>query len=447
MKKTKLFKTMVSLTMSATMMLSATLAFAEANQVTSDSIAPTPQNAEVTDGNSLVDFEVENAVGKAKPFTDEDLQVIAEALGADSISNDGRAIISEGSVFSVDWEHSELQLEDIWTKEVIAYWFTRDESDKLVFEKRWTIGFIGYSKDADGNKVPSGEAGAAPWVMSSPYTFDWEWMEWLSSSEADRLPDLIQVRAWYNPTEFDEWGDWTSAYWTGSSYIVDKENFVFHFKEEANTDNDTTTTEESYVLDLSNRNAVLSNEDFASILEENKTKDVVIKSNNGVTFTFKKGTMKAVDGKDSYDFSTTINNDYGTVTGLPSHVTADNFVQRIDFNYSGQLPAEASIRFYVGVEYAGQTLFYSQLLGDSTISLVQSVTVDADGYITVVQNHCSSYIVTKEDVTTPTTTGNSSEQAPNAKTGDNADIALWLILAFASAGCALTVRKKFQTSL
>ena len=39
------------------------------------------------------------------------------------------------------------------------------------------------------------------------------------------------------------------------------------------------------------------------LLKENESKDVVIKSNNNVTFTFEKGTMKGVEGKENYDFS------------------------------------------------------------------------------------------------------------------------------------------------
>ena len=82
---------------------------------------------------------------------------------------------------------------------------------------------------------------------------------------------------------------------------------------------------------------------LAIFLEENKTKDIVIKSNNEVTFTFCKGTMKPVEGKSSYDFGITINSTYHT--DLPSYVTSSNFVSQINYNYSGKLPAEASIRF------------------------------------------------------------------------------------------------------
>ena len=441
MKKTRLWKTMVSLAMSAAMLLSATMAFAEAKQTGSN--VPTSENAEVTESYRLVAFNVENPVGTANPLTDEDLQIVAEAWGASSITNGGTDIVPKDAVFSVDWEKSSLQMEDIWGSRVEAYWFTRDESDKLVLEDSGLFGGIDCGKDADGNKW-SDSWNWWPWnffipgsAMSLQYTLPLVYEDWNEYMPIeDRLPDLITVKAYYNP-EFDTDGyiDWAS--WTGSYFIVDKEDMVFHFKEDTATEDETSTTEESYVLDLSDGNAVLSSEDFASLLEENKTKDVVIQSNNGVTFTFKKGTMQAVDGKDSYDFSTTLNNDYSKVTDLPVHVTADNFIERIDYNYSGQLPAEASIRFYVGIEYAGKTLYYSQLLGNSSISLVQSVTVDEEGYITVTQDHCSSYIVTTEEIKMETTTA--PQIAP--KTGDKGVFIPCILLCASALGLVVSVRK------
>ena len=53
------------------------------------------------------------------------------------------------------------------------------------------------------------------------------------------------------------------------------------------------------------------------LLKENESKDVVIKSNNNVTFTFEKGTMKGVEGKENYDFSTIINSIYSDT--MPSY--------------------------------------------------------------------------------------------------------------------------------
>ena len=210
-KTTKLLKTMVSLTMTATMLLSATMAFAETKQTTSDAIAPTPQNAEVMDSYSKVNFNVENAVGKANPLTDEDLQVIAEAERASITTNNGQKIISKDSVLYVDWEHSELQA------------------------STW-LGVFDDMMDSDGNKVGDSIGGYA-WELKLGGTYEiapvWEYF--LEEYDNDRMLDLILIKAWYNPTEFSEYGGWTSAYWVGVDYIVDKEDMVFHFKEDTVT--------------------------------------------------------------------------------------------------------------------------------------------------------------------------------------------------------------------
>lgn len=60
-------------------------------------------------------------------------------------------------------------------------------------------------------------------------------------------------------------------------------------------------SEDNYTVDLGD-SQIVSADTFATILAENATKDVVIKSNNNVTFTFAKGTMASVDGKTEYDF-------------------------------------------------------------------------------------------------------------------------------------------------
>lgn len=186
---------------------------------------------------------------------------------------------------------------------------------------------------------------------------------------------------------------------------------VLHFE---NMEAEPTPSEEQYVVDLTNAAEPISKEDFAVLLEENKTKDVVISSNNGVTFTFKAGTMSEVEGKEAYDFSTSIQNTYEST--MPSYVTASNFVSQINFNYSGTLPADAYIRFFVGTQYAGQTLYYSLMNEAGTFAEVQAVTVDAEGYMTVKQSHCSSYVVTTENPETPAPTPEAPAQPEQPQT-------------------------------
>ncbi len=236
----------------------------------------------------------------------------------------------------------------------------------------------------------------------------------------------------------------------------------------------TAVSSDSYTVDLGDSQTI-SADTFASILAENATKDVIIKSNNNVTFTFAKGTMASVDGKTEYDFSTSIVNAYADT--MPSYITKDNFVSQINYNYSGKLPATANIRFYAGTEYAGQTLYYSLMNADNTFAEVQAVVVDADGYMTVKQDHCSSYVVTKTEPKLPsnddtkTDNGNTSNNgntstsdnntssgnttvstdknassanttATSPKTGDMTPIAIYVVMAVAAVGVIVFVKRR-----
>lgn len=153
------------------------------------------------------------------------------------------------------------------------------------------------------------------------------------------------------------------------------------------------------VVDVSDGSTTIKADEIRKIIEDNKVNDVVIKSNNDVTFTFAKGTMSEVSQVAIYDFSTAITSDIKEAGDMPADVTEDIFVSKIVYNYSGVLPATASIKLNVGKAYAGQTLYYSQLLYDGTIISMMSAVVDNDGYMTVEQDHCSTYLITKQQIT------------------------------------------------
>ena len=153
------------------------------------------------------------------------------------------------------------------------------------------------------------------------------------------------------------------------------------------------------VVDVSDGSTTIKADEIRKIIEDNKVNDVVIKSNNDVTFTFAKGTMSEVSQVAIYDFSTAITSDIKEAGDMPADVTEDIFVSKIVYNYSGVLPATASIKLNVGKAYAGQTLYYSQLLDDGTINSMMSAVVDNDGYMTVEQDHCSTYLITKQQIT------------------------------------------------
>lgn len=174
------------------------------------------------------------------------------------------------------------------------------------------------------------------------------------------------------------------------------------------------------IVDVSDGSTTIKVDEIRKIIEDNKANDAIIKSNNDVTFTFAKGTMSEVSQVAIYDFSTAITSDIKEAGNMPAAVTDDIFVSKIVYNYSGALPAKASIKLNVGKAYAGQTLYYSQLLDDGTIISMMSAVVDNDGYMTVEQDHCSTYLITKQKLT------NNKLETP--KTADNSNIALWLTL-------------------
>lgn len=205
----------------------------------------------------------------------------------------------------------------------------------------------------------------------------------------------------------------------------------------------TAISSDSYTVNLGSSQTV-SADTFAAILAENATKDVVIKSNNNVTFTFAKGTMANVAGKTEYDFSTSINSIYADT--MPAYVTKDNFIAQINYNYSGKLPATANIRFYVGTQYAGQTLYYSLMNSDNTFAEVQAVVVDANGYMTVKQDHCSSYVVTNAEPkfagSDDIDNGSASSTDTTPKTGDMTPVAIYVIIAAMAMGVLVCVGKR-----
>lgn len=201
-------------------------------------------------------------------------------------------------------------------------------------------------------------------------------------------------------------------------FVADKLTFTAKSSSDNTTDNskgDTTnnpsdnTTDEkpstpessttNTVVDVSDGSTTIKADEIRKIIEDNKVNDVVIKSNNDVTFTFAKGTMSEVSQVAIYDFSTAITSDIKEAGDMPADVTEDIFVSKIVYNYSGVLPATASIKLNVGKAYAGQTLYYSQLLDDGTIISMMSAVVDNDGYMTVEQDHCSTYLITKQQIT------------------------------------------------
>ena len=153
------------------------------------------------------------------------------------------------------------------------------------------------------------------------------------------------------------------------------------------------------VVELAEGNTSLQKSEVEALVNANKMSDVTMKSANGVVFVFPRGTMRLIDGKEVYDFGSLIQTTYPEKEEIS--FAKNEFVARVHYNYSGQLPATAYISIPLGQEYAGQTLYYHKLLEDGTTKYITSAVVDSNGIYTITQDSCSDYIITtvKESVT------------------------------------------------
>ncbi len=417
----------------------------------------------VTDG-PKVKVDIETKV-EERQISEEYFEALKQCLGWDSGTNGVSVQTSDTVSFTFDLEASGLTEKDI---DSLSFFVMppcyRDSDGKLKF------------CDA---AIPETSIARAFWVndkwsnmdpekiyinKKNTYTLKNTEMYVLSIDfENGGREDHLFIPANYKEYQGDlsQSEEFASGY-LGESWKEKYGNVEFsniHLAEKSDVDDNKPS--DTYTLDLSSDNAVVSSETFNILLEENKTKDIVIKSNNDVTFTFAKGTMKPVEGKDSYDFSTTINSAYNT--DLPSYVTSNNFVSQINYNYSGKLPAKASIRFYAGTQYSGKTLYYYLLNEDKTFAEVQSIVVDDLGYVTVRQDHCSSYLLTSEepkiqdsinntetsgateDKTSPVTGDNTSNKETPA-TGDNSMMLLYLLAGVSAMGMIVVLGKRHKTA-
>lgn len=192
---------------------------------------------------------------------------------------------------------------------------------------------------------------------------------------------------------------------------------------------------------------VYTEEQFKDMLTENATTDVVIESNDAVTITFGKGTMKEVEGQTKYDFTSTVSSDYAAAQ-MPETVEKESFVAKISFAYSGNLPAEASMKILVGNNYAGKTLYYSLLTDDGKLTETQSAVVSADGYMTVKQSHCSDWVITTTNPNPVNTTqpDNNTTQPQSPNTGERSNVFVWMLLLVSGLLVVLSVNKKTNMS-
>ena len=120
-------------------------------------------------------------------------------------------------------------------------------------------------------------------------------------------------------------------------------------------------------------------------------------------------------------------------------ITEDNFVLKVEFDHSGKLPGKTMMTIPVPALYTeGTELFYYEILENGKLKFVDSGFVDANGKVTVSQEHCSDYVLLTEDIE------GAREESPN--TGDAANMLLWIsILGLGVVAIAGSVVMKKRT--
>ena len=313
-------------------------------------------------------------------------------------------IFYEDSTLRIDADKSAYGIDAAKEVDVYAYELSRDESGKLVFDRKAVClqgeDVIGGGFDGAFEVMPisfkgfSGEKKYQKAQFTKLYNSKSDDGKFQAVVRNSYNIDFIYINLKYEASDGEERNNNAIMM---PDYMIDKT--VLHLTKVTDDKTDD-VTDNTYTYDATDKDTqVVDNETFTKLLKENENKDIVIKSNNNVTFTFAKGTMSEVSQVAIYDFSTAITSDIKEAGDMPADVTEDIFVSKIVYNYSGVLPATASIKLNVGKAYAGQTLYYSQLLDDGTIISMMSAVVDNDGYMTVEQDHCSTYLITKQQIT------------------------------------------------
>ncbi len=147
-------------------------------------------------------------------------------------------------------------------------------------------------------------------------------------------------------------------------------------------------TNSTVTIDLTKGSTLLSSAQINTLISLNQTRPIIF-IGNGYHITFPVGTMRAA-GYTDLNLGVYFNS--GSYYDRIKAISSDSFVLMMDFEHSGSLPGEAQVKIKVGVPYAGKTLyyhFYNPQTGN--LEYLQTITVDREGYVIIVQSHCSAY--------------------------------------------------------
>ena len=193
-----------------------------------------------------------------------------------------------------------------------------------------------------------------------------------------------------------------------------------------------TDSVEEVAVDLTRGSTLLSKKQMEALIALNREKPVVLYG-EGYTITFPGGAMEQTGGAREYDFGIRFNEGahYRTIRSL----AGNGFVLMLHFNHEGALPGEAEICIDVGAKHAGKKLHYFYFNPKTgQLEYLQAATVDEEGWVTVKQSHCSSYLLTRDKKT--------AEEALPQTGGAGFELTWRLALALFAAAAALFALRK-----
>ena len=175
---------------------------------------------------------------------------------------------------------------------------------------------------------------------------------------------------------------------------------------------------EQHVIDLTESMNEFDAEQMQNLVDINKNVDVVIRTPEGGYYTFAKGTMHMVEGKDTYALGLELITLFKYSNINNANVTEADFACRINFAYSGELPGTAKISIPVDEKWNGKTLYYYQVMENGTLKDTGEKNVVKSGRYEVTQSHCSDYVLLAKSPKELGVTENTDNDNNNNNTGN-----------------------------
>ncbi|MCM0648251.1 5'-nucleotidase C-terminal domain-containing protein [Clostridium swellfunianum] len=157
------------------------------------------------------------------------------------------------------------------------------------------------------------------------------------------------------------------------------------------------SNQSTIVVDITG-NSIAAKEIFEAIKGQDKNVTFV---KDGISWTFNGLDIKPELIKDIDLSLKTVSEELKNkeIAKMKAVVGKDVTIVPFSFNYDGPLPGEATVKVFIGKEWANKAVYVNRYYSDkNTYEIISEVTVDSEGYITFKTNHCSDYFVMEKAV-------------------------------------------------